>query len=42
MLLFTGLHVASGSSEHGHVVYWLVVAAVAAFIAYGRLVLAPF
>ena len=27
---------------NGHVIYWLVVAATCAFIAYGRLVLRPF
>lgn len=41
MLLFTGLHFASGGEEHGQVVYWLVVAAICAFVAYGRLVLSP-
>jgi hypothetical protein len=41
MLLFVGLHLASGYGKHGQMVYWLVVAAVCAFLAYGRLVLAP-
>jgi hypothetical protein len=41
MLLFTGLHAQSSSSEHGQVIYWLVVAALCAFVAYGRLVVAP-
>jgi hypothetical protein len=41
MLLFSGLHVYSGSSEHGLIIYWLVVAALCAFIAYGRFVMAP-
>jgi len=41
MLLFTGVHFASGTSEHGEVIYWLVVAAFCAFLAYGRFVLAP-
>ncbi len=41
MLYFSGVHLASGSTSFGPVVYWLVVAAVAAFIAYGRLVLKP-
>lgn len=41
MLLFTALHFQSGSSEHGQVIYWLVVAAICAFVAYGRLVVAP-
>jgi hypothetical protein len=41
LLLFCGLHVHSGDANSGHVVYWLVVAAVCTFIAYGRLVLSP-
>jgi len=41
MLLFTGLHFASGNKEFGPVIYWLVVAGVCGFIAYGRLVLQP-
>ena len=41
MLLFCLLHLASGSAEHGPLFYWLAVAAVAAFIAYGRFVLQP-
>lgn len=36
MLLFTGLHLVSGDGGFGPVVYWLVVAALSAFIAYGR------
>jgi len=42
MLVFCGLHLASGDSNYGPMVYWLVVAAVCAFVAYGRLVLKPF
>jgi uncharacterized membrane protein len=42
MLLFTGLHIRSGDAKYGPVIYWLVVAAICAFIAYGRLVLRPF
>jgi hypothetical protein len=42
MLLFSGLDVYSGSVDHGHMIYWLVVAAICAFIAYGRFVLRPF
>lgn len=38
MLLFTGLHLRSGSGENGQMIYWLVVAAFCAFIAYGRFV----
>lgn len=41
MLLFTGLHLASGDPERGPVIYWLVVAAVCAFVAYGRFVVRP-
>ncbi|WP_413943856.1 DoxX family protein [Bdellovibrio sp. HCB-162] len=42
MLLFCGLHLVSGEENFGPMVYWLVVAAICAFIAYGRLVLKPF
>lgn len=41
MLFFSGVHIASGSTSMGPVIYWLVVAAVAAFIVYGRLVFKP-
>jgi uncharacterized membrane protein YphA (DoxX/SURF4 family) len=41
MLLFTGVHLTSGSAEHNHIFYWLVVAAVCAFVAYGRFILNP-
>jgi hypothetical protein len=41
MLLFCGLHIASGDNTYNAMVYWLVVAAICAFIAYGRLVLRP-
>jgi len=41
MLLFSGVHLASGSTSMGPVIYWLVVAAISAFIVYGRLVLKP-
>lgn len=37
MMLFAGLHLRSGDSQHGHLVYWLIVAAICALIAYGRL-----
>ncbi len=39
MLLFIGLHYYSGDSTLAPVVYWLVVAAICGFIAYGRFVL---
>lgn len=42
MLLFTGLHLASGDPNRGPMIYWLIVAAVCAFIAFGRFVLKPF
>jgi hypothetical protein len=41
MLFFTGVHLASGSTSMGPMIYWLVVAAICAFIVYGRLVLKP-
>lgn len=41
MLLFCGVHLAAGAGFNGQVIYWLVVAAFAAFVAYGRFVLAP-
>lgn len=42
MLLFCGLHLYSGDTNYGPMIYWLVVAAMSAFVAYGRLVLKPF
>jgi hypothetical protein len=42
MLLFCVLHISSGASSYGPMIYWLVVAAICAFIAYGRLVRKPF
>ncbi len=42
MLLFSGVHLTSGAENHGPMIYWLVVAALSAFIAYGRFVLRPF
>ncbi len=41
MLLYCALHVSSGSGDTGELVYWLVVAAVSAFVAYGRFALKP-
>lgn len=41
MLLFSGVHLASGATAIGPVIYWLAVAAVCAFIIYGRLALKP-
>lgn len=41
MMLFSGLHLYSGETNHGPLIYWLVVAALCAFLAYGRLTLKP-
>lgn len=41
MLVFCGLHIASGDSSYGPPVYWLAVAAICACIAYGRLAIRP-
>jgi hypothetical protein len=41
MLLFCGLNIFSDNANYSHLVYWLVVAAICAFIAYGRLGLKP-
>jgi hypothetical protein len=42
MLFFCGVHIYSGYAAYGPMIYWLVVAAICAFIAYGRFVLKPF
>jgi hypothetical protein len=42
MLLLSAVHIYSGDANRGPIVYWLVVAALCAFIAYGRFVLKPF
>lgn len=42
MLLFSGIHISSKEKENSQLIYWLVVAAVCAFIAFGRWVLNPF
>lgn len=42
MLIFSGLHFYSGGVNYSPIIYWLVVAAVCTFIAYGRFVLKPF
>src|SRR4051794_27033328 len=39
MLMFSVVHLNSGDANHGQMIYWLVVAAVCAFIAYGRFAL---
>jgi len=41
MLLYCGLHLSSGDPHTGELIYWLVVAAIAAFIAWGRFVKKP-
>jgi hypothetical protein len=41
MLIFSVLHITSGDTNQGEMIYWLVVAAICAFITYGRLVLKP-
>ncbi|MFI5390953.1 MAG: hypothetical protein ACHQYQ_06285 [Bacteriovoracales bacterium] len=41
MLFFTGCHLYFGNGNFGPIFYWLVVAAICAFIAYGRFVLKP-
>jgi len=41
MLLFCGLYLSSGNTEYHQLIYWAVVAAICASIAYGRLALKP-
>jgi hypothetical protein len=41
MLLFSGLHLYSGSSKHGQMIYWLIVAVACGLVAYGRFVVEP-
>ncbi len=41
MLFLSGVHLDSGAGSIGPVIYWLVVAGIAGFIVYGRLVLKP-
>ncbi len=42
MLFMCGVHLRSGDAKHGPMMYWLVVAVISAFLAYGRFVLSPF
>jgi len=42
MLFFCAVHIYSGEANKGPMIYWLVVAALCAFIAYGRFVRKPF
>lgn len=41
MILFCGLHIASGEADKSPMIYWGIVAVFAAFITYGRKVLKP-
>lgn len=41
MLLFCVLDIFSGNPDWNHIMYWFVVAALCAFIAYGRFVIKP-
>ena len=41
MLLFTVFYIFSGVTDNSQMIYWLVVAVICVFIAYGRLVLKP-
>ncbi len=41
MLIFSGVHLYSGDVNHGPMIYWLVVAVICGFIAYGRFILKP-
>lgn len=41
MLIFCGLHLVSGDTDYSPMIYWLVVAGLSAFLAYGRFVLKP-
>lgn len=42
MLAFSVLHLYSRRKKYGSMAYWLIVAALCAFIVYGRLALVPF
>jgi len=42
MLAFCAIHLGSGNTDFSSIIYWLIVAAVCSFIAYGRFVLRPF
>jgi hypothetical protein len=41
MLIFSVVHLRSGETNNSPVVYWMVVAVVCAFVAYGRFALRP-
>jgi uncharacterized membrane protein len=42
MLFLCVVHLRSGDANYGPMIYWLVVAAICVFIAYGRFALKPF
>lgn len=41
MLLFCGLHLSAGEGNYSPMIYWMVVAVICGFVAYGRYVLSP-
>ena len=41
MLFYCIMHIFSGETNYGPMIYWLVVAIICAFLAYGRFVLKP-
>jgi uncharacterized membrane protein len=41
MLFFSGVHIYSGDANYNPMIYLLIVAAICAFLAYGRFVLKP-
>ncbi len=41
MVLFCALTIFSGDMNYTHMIYWIIVAGLSAFIAYGRIVLKP-
>ena len=42
MLAFCAIELSSGNAKMSSIIYWLVVAAVCSFVAYGRFILRPF
>jgi len=41
MLAFCAIHLRSGDANYGPMIYWLVIAGICGFIAYGRFALNP-
>ena len=41
MIIFCVVHLSSGATNHSPIIYWSVVAAVCAFLVFGRFVLHP-